>query len=104
MSPQPNTVPSNESEAEKQIRRAKELEKDRAAVMEKITDNRNYLRLMDKNDALTDEQGEWLDKFYPSKEKGERRSEDDVKATREAKLEARGKKPATPPATSTSAA
>ena len=66
--------------------------------MERIADNRNYLRLMDKNEALTAAQGEWLDKFYPLKEKGERRSKEDIEATREIRKEARAKpaKEATP--------
>ncbi len=82
------TVPAL-TEAEKQIERAKHLERERADLMERIGANREYLRLMDKNEALTDEQGAWLDKFYPLKEKGERRSKDDIQATREAKQEAR---------------
>jgi hypothetical protein len=84
------TVPNApQSEAEKQIERAKHLERERADLMERIGANREYLRLMDKNEALTDEQGAWLDTFYPLKEKGERRSKDDIAKTREAKTEAR---------------
>lgn len=83
------TVPNTETEAEKQIARAKRLERERAELQDKISKNREYLRLMDANDALTGEQGDWLDKFYPLKEKGERRSKEDIDATRAAKTEAR---------------
>lgn len=89
MSPQPTTAASDLTEAERQIQRAKDLEKEKAKLLERITANRDYLRLMDKNDALTTEQGEWLDQFYPLKEKGERRSREDIDATRKAKLAAR---------------
>lgn len=87
MSPQPTTVP--QSAAERQIARAKSLEKERAELMERIAANRDYLRLMDKNDELTDAQGEWLDTFYPQKEKGEQRSKEDIEATRKVREEAR---------------
>jgi hypothetical protein len=84
------TVPTApQTDAEKQIERALHLERERADLQSRISKNREYLRLMDANDALTDEQGDWLDKFYPLKEKGERRSDDDIKATREAKKAAR---------------
>lgn len=87
MSPQPTTAP--QSAAERQIARAKSLEKERAELMERIAANRDYLRLMDKNDELTDSQGEWLDTFYPQKEKGEQRSKEDIEATRKVREEAR---------------
>jgi hypothetical protein len=74
-----------------QIDRAKTLEKERAELQGRIGKNREFLRLMDENEALNDEQAEWLDTFYPSKEKGERRSKEDILATRKAKLEAQGK-------------
>ena len=77
------------SEPEKQIARAKQLEKERAALMQKIAANRDYLRLMHRNEALTEEQGDWLDEFYPLKEKSKRRSKEEVEATRKAKLAAR---------------
>lgn len=82
--------------ADRQIARAKELERRRGELMELITANRDYLRLMDKNEELTEEQGTWLDVFYPVKEKGEQRSKADVEATRKAKEEARNPKPVTP--------
>jgi len=85
------TVPNIEgqSEAERQIARAKALEKERAELQGRITKNRDYLRLMDDNESLTAEQGKWLDGFYPLKEKGERRSKEDIEATRKLKSEAR---------------
>jgi hypothetical protein len=81
----PETPAAEQTEAERQIARAKSLEKERAALIKRIASNREFLRLMDENEALTKEQGEWLDLFYPLKEKGERRSKDDIDATREAK-------------------
>jgi hypothetical protein len=100
MSPQPSITPAEATAAERQIARAKLLEKERAALMVTIAKNREYLRLMDANEELTSDQGAWLDTFYPLKEKGERRSEDDIAATREAKKQAReGDKPAKTEAT-----
>ena len=91
MAPQPTAAPAErtQSPAERQIARAKTLEKQRAELMKKISDNREYLRLMDRNDELTDTQAEWLDVFYPEKEKGERRSKEEVEATRKAREAAR---------------
>ena len=81
------TVPNagNESEADKQIARALRLERERADLQGRIAKNREYLRLMDENESLTEEQGKWLDEFYPLKEKGERRSKEAIEATRKAK-------------------
>lgn len=94
MSPQPAAAPKTDPPAEltaaqRQIERAKALEKERSELQERITKNRDYLRLMDANEELTEEQGQWLDAFYPVKEKGERRSKDEIEATRKAKEEAR---------------
>lgn len=75
--------------AERQIARAMKLEKERAELGERISANRDYLRLMDKNDELTEDQGEWLDAFYPVKEKGEQRSKEEIEATRKVKEAAR---------------
>lgn len=88
----------DQTAAERQIDRAKDLERQRGALMELIAANRDYLRLMDKNDELTEEQGDWLDVFYPTKEKGEQRTKDEVEATRKAKEEARKGEPAAKPA------
>lgn len=75
--------------ADRQIARAKTLEKQRADLQKLITSNRDLLRLLDANEELTEAQGAWLDKFYPLKEKGERRSKEDIEATRKLKTEAR---------------
>lgn len=75
--------------AAKQIQRAVELEKERADVMDRINSNRTYLRLMDKNEELDEDQAEFLDVFYPEKERGERRAKADIEATRKAREAAR---------------
>lgn len=74
-----------ETAADRQVQRAKELEFQKQELLEKIGKNRDYLRLMDANDELTDEQGAWLDAFYPVKEKGEQRTKEEIEATRKAK-------------------
>lgn len=76
------------------ITQAMALERERAGVMEKVGANRTELRLIDKQGNLSDEQGEWLDTWYPEKEKGERRSKDDIEATRKAREAARKAKAA----------
>lgn len=80
---------ADRSPAERQIIRALTLEKERSEHQTKVSKNRDYLRLMDANEELTAEQGEWLDAFYPLKEKGEQRSKDEIERTRKAKEEAR---------------
>lgn len=83
------TDPDERDTAEKQVMRALSLEQERGAIMKKIAANRTYLRLMEENEELTDEQADWLDDFYPQKEKGQTRSEDDIERTRKAKAAAR---------------
>lgn len=73
----------------RQVQRAVALEGQLASIREKINDNRTYLRMMDKNEELTDEQSEFVDVFYPDKEKGERRPADEQEATRRAHALAR---------------
>jgi hypothetical protein len=80
---------AGDTPADRQIRRAVELEADRAKLMKRISDNREYLRLMDKNDELSEDQADFLDTFYPEKERGERRSKEDIEATRKAREAAR---------------
>lgn len=75
---------------QKQIARALALESERGAIMKKIAANRTYLRLMEENEELTDAEADWLDDFYPQKEKGQQRSEDEIERTRKAKAAARG--------------
>lgn len=86
--PQAATAP--QTSAQRQIERAKVLEKQRAELQTSIGKNRDYLRLMDANEELTADESAWLQKFYPEKERGSRRSEDEIKATREARKAARG--------------
>lgn len=80
---------SSETPAERQVVRAVKLEVQRAELMKKIADNRDYLRLMDRNEELSEDQAEFLDTFYPEKERGERRSKEDIEATRRAREAAR---------------
>ena len=88
--PTPASAPAHEpTPAERQIERAKTLEKERATLMEKISANRTYLRLMASNDELSADQVKWLNVFYPEKERGERRSAADIEATRKAREAAR---------------
>lgn len=83
------TPEDERSSAQKQILRAQSLERDRSDVMKRIAANREYLRLMEENEELEDDEADWLDDFYPQKEKGAQRSEDEVERTRKAKAAAR---------------
>jgi hypothetical protein len=74
---------------DRQIARAIELEIDRANIGEDITANRDYIRLMEKNDELTPVQVKWRKIFYPDKVKGKQRSDDEIEATRKLKVQAR---------------
>ena len=80
---------AGDSSGAKQVARAIDLERQRANVLEKIAANRTYLRLMDQNEELNEAQAEFLDTFYPEKERGERRSDDELTATRRAHEHAR---------------
>lgn len=73
----------------RQVQRAIELEAQISSLREKVNDNRTYLRMMDKNDELTEDQSEFVEVFYPEKEKGERRPPAEVEATRIARAAAR---------------
>jgi len=68
---------------------AKRLERERAEKMKQIDDVRVMLRRFDRLGGLTEEQGAWLDTFFPEKEKGQRRSADAIEATRKAREAAR---------------
>lgn len=74
---------------ERQIDRAKALEQSRGELQEAVTANRDFLRLMAKNKELSPAQTKWLTTFYPEKEKGSVRSDEDVEATRKARAAAR---------------
>lgn len=78
-----------DSPATRQIERALRLEREISALRQSVNDNRDYLRLMDRNEELNDDQSEFLDVWYPEKEKGERRPPEEVEATRRAKALAR---------------
>lgn len=82
-------VTAGDSSAAKQIGRAISLEKERAELMKRIGDNRDYLRLMDKNEELNEDEADFLDTFYPEKERGQRREKADIEATRKAREAAR---------------
>lgn len=75
--------------ASRQIRRALRLEQELSKLRQSVNDNRDYLRLMDRNEELDEDQSEFLEVWYPEKEKGERRPPEEVEATRRAKSLAR---------------
>lgn len=73
----------------RQVKRAIRLEAQISKLREQVNDNRDYLRLMDRNEELSEAQAEFVDTFYPEKEKGERRPPEEVEATRRARAFAR---------------
>jgi hypothetical protein len=84
-----DSATEGDSSGARQVKRAIELEADRAKLMKQISDNREYLRLMDRNDELSEDQTEFLEVFYPEKERGSRREKADIEATRKAREAAR---------------
>ena len=90
MSPQPTATPTagEQTMAERQIARAHALERQRKELQDVIAANRDLLRLMAKGGELNAAQQKWLKTFYPEKEKNQRRSEEELEATRQAKLAA----------------
>lgn len=115
MSPQPASAPKVEESAEakakreadeawtalvarategdtpgaRQVARAIRLEQQISKLREQVNDNRDYLRLMDRNEELSEAQAEFADTFYPEKEKGQVRPPEEVEATRRARAAAR---------------
>lgn len=94
MAPQPTAAPAQHSNHPVGspawlVEQAKRLEKERADLMEKIGANRNLLRQLHKVDALDAEMREFVEKFYPEKEKGSNRSKDEIEATRKLREAAR---------------
>lgn len=78
-----NKIPEDERDIpEVQFLRAVSLEQQKATIMKQITANRTFLRVMDESDALDDDLAEWLEVFYPTKEKDATRDDDQVKVTR----------------------
>lgn len=71
------------------IEQAKKLEKERGEIMERIGANRAFLRNLHKMGGLDASQRKFVQTFYPEKEKGSTRSEDEIEATRKAREAAR---------------
>lgn len=71
------------------IDQAKTLEKERGTLMERIGANRGLLRSLHKVGALNETQRKFVETFYPEKEKGSTRSDDEIEATRKAREAAR---------------
>ena len=78
-----------DSAGARQVQRAIDLERQLGELREKIDSNRTYLRLMKQNEELSEDQVEFVEVFYPEKEKGERRTDAEVEATRRARDVAR---------------
>ncbi|MDE2101949.1 MAG: hypothetical protein KGL39_32180 [Patescibacteria group bacterium] len=92
MAPQPASAPATHHPVGSPawlVAQAKDLERERAALMEKIGANRNLLRQLHKVDALDDEMKRFVEQFYPEKEKGSNRSKDEIEATRKLREAAR---------------
>jgi len=87
--PGPSLAEAQRVIADARIEEAKRLERERGDLMEAVSNNRTQLRQMDKANELTEAQGAWLDTFYPEKEKGERRTKEEIEATRKARESAR---------------
>lgn len=68
---------------------AVKLEQQSATLQKQISANRSQLRNLVAMGACTAEQRRWVQVFYPEKQRGERRSAEDVEATRKARLAAR---------------
>lgn len=73
----------------RQIARAIELEREITRLRARVNSNRTYLRLMNDNNELTDDQSEFVDVFYAEKERGERRTDEEAEATQRARRLAR---------------
>jgi hypothetical protein len=78
-----NKMDENDREVgERQFLRAISLEGQKASIMRQINANRGLLRTLDDTDELTADLSDWLDEFYPTKEKDAKRDADEVKQTR----------------------
>ena len=99
--PQPKSTPAvtvpkaselahGDSMVQEEITAAIELLRQQRDLQAEISANRDTLRLLDKRGKLSDQQGDWLDAFYPLKAKGERRSAEDIARTRQARADALG--------------
>lgn len=65
-----------------EIRAAIEMLTVQRNVQKDITDNRDTLRLLARRGKLSPVQTDWLEGFYPAKQKGERRSAEAIAKTR----------------------
>lgn len=73
-----------------EVNAAVALLKQQRDIQKQIGENRDTLRLLDKREKLSEQQGEWLDAFYPLKAKGERRSADEIAKTKAVRAAALG--------------
>lgn len=93
MSPQPTSPPASAEHPKGSpawlVAQAKELEHTRGVLMEKIGANRLLLRNLRKAGALTEDFERFVEDFYPEKEKGTKRSDQEIEATRRAREAAR---------------
>jgi len=69
-----------------QIKDAILLELEAADVGDRINAKREYLRLMNRNKALSEAQQEFVETLFPLKKRGDHREEEDVEATRKFRL------------------
>lgn len=78
-----NAMDENDREVgERQFLRAISLEGQKASIMRQINANRGLLRTLGDTDELSDDLTDWLEEFYPTKEKDAKRDGDEVKQTR----------------------
>lgn len=78
-----NAIPADERDIpEVQFMRAVALEKRKSDLLKEINANREFLRIMSKSEALDVELSDWLEVFYPTKEKDSKRDRDEVTETR----------------------
>lgn len=91
--PQGTATPQGQevSYVARKIDQARALERERSALQEKIAANRRQLRDMAATGDLTAEESKFVSTFYPEKERGTRRSKEEVEATRKARAAARVK-------------
>jgi hypothetical protein len=71
------------------IRQALRLEREKAELLAKVNANRNLLRSLNNVGALSEQERDFVETFYPIKEKGARANEDQIARTRELRARAR---------------
>lgn len=78
-----DAMPEDDREVgERQFLRAVKLEGEKASIMRQINANRGLLRTLDETEELSDDLSDWLEDFYPTKEKDAKRDAEEVKNTR----------------------